>query len=60
MYVYVFSVIMSLSDNLSVRLYVIIWQKIDQARGPETFFNVVWPNLSYTFYNLIKLFNNHY
>ena len=34
---------MSLCDYLSVYLYVFTWQKIDQAGGPETFFNFVWP-----------------
>ena len=38
---YVFAVIMSLFDSLSVCLSVITWQKIDQAGGPETF-NFVW------------------
>ena len=28
---------------LFVCLCVITWQKIDQAVGPETFFNFVWP-----------------
>ena len=40
MNVYVFPVIMSL---VAVYLSVITWQKIDWARGLETFFNFVWP-----------------
>ena len=42
-YVYIFPVIMSFNDYLSVRLCVFTMQKIDQAGGPETFFNFVWP-----------------
>ena len=37
MFVYVFPVITSLRDYLSVCLYVFTWQKIDLAGGPETF-----------------------
>ena len=36
-YVYIFPVIMSLCDYLSVCLCVFTWQKIDQAEGPEPF-----------------------
>ena len=28
---------------LSVCLFVFTWQKIDQAGGPDTFLNLVWP-----------------
>ena len=38
---------MSLCDDLSVCLCVFTWQKIDQAGGPETFFNFVWPNMNH-------------
>ena len=31
-------------DSLSVCLFVITWQNIDQAGGPETFINFVWPH----------------
>ena len=47
LYVYIFPVIiiMSLCDHLSVSQYVFTWQKIDQAGGPETFVNFVWPKI---------------
>ena len=37
---YVFSVVMSLCGYLSVCLCVFTWQKIVQAGGPETFFQL--------------------
>ena len=42
-------------DYLSVCLSVFTWQKIDQAGGPETFFNFVWPNASFNIYNIKKI-----
>ena len=41
MCIYVFPVLMSLYDYLSIFLCAFTWQKIDQAGGPETFFNFV-------------------
>ena len=41
---YEFSVVVSFCGCLSVCQCVITWQISDQAGGPETFFNFVWPN----------------